>query len=85
MRLSRRAGNGKRSIHASCGIERCSGVGMSAGGIAFSGRVVLSSKGADNDAIVVLGSSQLKKQGRDRMVMFVSRARKTLKWTRVRR
>lgn len=85
MRLSRRAGKGKRSIHASCGIERCSGVGMRVGGTVLSGSVVISSKGVDKQAIVVLGSSQLKKQGRERMVMFVSRARNTLKWTRVRR
>lgn len=61
MRLSRRAGKGKRSIHASCGIERCSAVGTSVGGIVFSGRIEVSSKGADKEAIVVLGSSQLKK------------------------
>lgn len=85
MKLSLRAGKGKRSIHASCGIERCRGVGIRVDGIVFSGRTVVFSKGADKDAIVVLGSSQLKRQGRERMVMFVRRARKTLKWTRVRR
>ena len=79
MRLSRRAGKGKISIHASCGIERCSAVGIRVDGTAFSRRTVDPSNGADKEAIVVLGSSQLKKQGRERMVEFVSRARKTLK------
>lgn len=57
---------------------------MRPGGICCSGTVEFSSRGVGKEAVVVLGSSQLKKQGRERMVVLVTMARKTLKWTRVR-